>query len=103
MEANSAVKSKMIYDVIAASNGFYSLPVEVGYRSRVNVPFRVGNGENRDKLEAEFLKETASNGLLQLKGHRSVGGMRASLYNALAPDEVKRLTDFMTQFMIKNK
>ncbi|XP_003382931.1 PREDICTED: phosphoserine aminotransferase-like [Amphimedon queenslandica] len=103
MQANSATKSTMVFDVIASSNGFYYLPVAENSRSRVNVPFRVGSEENREKLEAEFLEEASSRGLLQLKGHRSVGGIRASLYNALMPNDVEKLTTFMKEFMEKKK
>ena len=103
MQENSATKSKMVFDVIANSNNFYHLPVSQGSRSRTNVPFRVGPDENREKLEAEFLAEASSLGLLQLKGHRSVGGIRASLYNAMMPNEVERLTTFMKEFMEKRK
>lgn len=103
MQANSATKSTMVCDVIASSNGFYYLPVAENSRSRVNVPFRVGPEENRVKLEAEFLEEASSRGLLQLKGHRSVGGIRASLYNALMPNDVEKLTTFMKEFMEKKK
>lgn len=103
MQENSATKSKMVFDVIANSNDFYHLPVSQGSRSRTNVPFRVGPDESREKLEAEFLAEASSLGLLQLKGHRSVGGIRASLYNAMMPNEVERLTTFMKEFMEKRK
>lgn len=72
-------KSKMLYDYIDASNDYYSNPVEIKYRSRMNIPFRVKKDE---QLENKFLKEAGEVGLIELKGHRSVGGCRASIYNA---------------------
>lgn len=99
MQANSTSKSQLVYDIIAESKGFYSFLVEPLYRSRINIPFRVGPEENRDAVEQKFLKQAEMSGLLQLKGHRSVGGLRASLYNAMTVDEVKRLVEFMKKFM----
>ena len=102
MQAKSAVKSQLLYDVIAESHGFYNLVVEPGFRSRVNVAFRAGSESERDKVESEFLKQAAEGGLLQLKGHRSVGGLRASIYNALSVEEVKILIEFMRKFMAQH-
>ena len=98
MQANSERKSRLVYDTINQSQGFYSLVVEPKYRSRVNVPFRAGYAE-REKVEEEFLKLAEERGLVQLKGHRSVGGLRASLYNALSVSEVEKLVVFMQEFM----
>ena len=99
MQAKSAVKSQLVYDVIAESHGFYNLVVEPGFRSRVNVAFRAGPESERDKVESDFLKQTTENGLIRLKGHRSVGGLRVSMYNALSVEEVKILVEFMRKFM----
>ena len=104
MERRSAEKSKMLLDVIAKSDGFYSFAVKEGFRSRVNMPFHVGAGEKGDEaMEAKFLKEAKEKGLLQLKGYRLVGGIRASLYNAITIEEVGRLVRFMTDFLAANK
>ncbi|OQV18033.1 Phosphoserine aminotransferase [Hypsibius exemplaris] len=98
MEALSRQKSGLIYDVIDKSNGFYSSPVDRKYRSRMNIPFRIGTGEEQDQLETEFLAEAKKHRMLQLKGHRSVGGMRASLYNAVTVAETQLLADLMKEF-----
>ena len=104
MERRSAEKSKMLLEVISNSGGFYSFTVKEQFRSRVNVPFHVGGGEKGDEaMEAKFLKEAEEKGLLQLKGYRLVGGIRASLYNAITVQEVKRLVQFMTDFLAANK
>ncbi len=87
-------KSKKLYDVIDNSGGFYSNPVNVAYRSWMNVPFILKDA----LLDEEFLAATIEAGLVQLKGHRSVGGMRASLYNAMPEAGVDALIDLMQQF-----
>jgi phosphoserine aminotransferase len=76
------------------SQDFYSNPVAKEDRSRMNVPFRLRD----DKLDAKFLEEAEALGLSQLKGHRSVGGMRASIYNAMPVDGVEALVEFMEDF-----
>ncbi|AQR64764.1 phosphoserine transaminase [Aquaspirillum sp. LM1] len=87
-------KAGLLYHTIDNSHGFYHCPVDTANRSRMNVPFRLGSAE----LEASFLAEAEQRNLLQLKGHRSVGGMRASIYNAMPLEGVKALTSFMTDF-----
>lgn len=69
----------------------------------MNAVFRVGNVDADDTLEKEFLKGAQALGMLQLKGHRSVGGVRASLYNAVTVEEVTALADYMTKFLAQNK
>jgi len=86
-------KAKALYDAIDAS-GFYNNPVSVESRSWMNVPFTLANPE----LDAQFLKEAGAAGLKTLKGHRSVGGMRASIYNAMPEQGVQALIDFMAEF-----
>ncbi|MDX1697150.1 MAG: aminotransferase class V-fold PLP-dependent enzyme, partial [Thiohalobacterales bacterium] len=86
-------KSQRLYDAIDAS-GFYSSPVEVTCRSWMNVPFTLAD----DALDGDFLVGAKSAGLLNLKGHRSVGGMRASIYNAMPEAGVDALIDFMREF-----
>lgn len=92
-------KSKLIYDVIEESNGFYVCPVKEAFRSRMNIPFRIKNDE---KLENEFVAGAIALGMLQLKGHRSVGGIRASLYNAVTLQETETLANYMKAFYIKH-
>lgn len=82
MEKRSAEKSRMVYKVIDDSRGFYTCSVPVHVRSRVNISFRVRNGD--EKLEALFLEQAKKRNMIELKGHRSVGGIRASLYNVMA-------------------
>ncbi len=86
-------KAKALYDAIDNS-GFYANPVERQYRSWMNVPFTLADAE----LDAEFLRLAGEAGLKTLKGHRSVGGMRASIYNAMPEEGVKALIDFMGEF-----
>ena len=86
-------KAKKLYDAIDASD-FYSNPVAKAVRSRMNVPFVLAD----DKLDDLFLAEAEKRGLTSLKGHRSVGGMRASIYNAMPEEGVDALVDFMQEF-----
>ena len=86
-------KSSKLYDAIDAS-GFYSNPVARDCRSRMNVPFILAD----NALDKTFLEESAAAGLTNLKGHRSVGGMRASIYNAVPEEAVDALIEFMAEF-----
>jgi len=90
-------KAGLLYDTID-SGGFYKGTAEKESRSLMNVTFRLPGEE----LEGKFIQEAAKNGFGGLKGHRSVGGCRASIYNATAIDAVKTLTDFMKEFEKKN-
>jgi len=99
----AAAKSKLIYDTINQSNGFYYCPVDVNVRSRMNVPFRIGSASGDDALEKEFLSKAEAEGMIQLKGHRSVGGIRASLYNAVTLAETQQLANLMLAFYKNNK
>ena len=98
MEQTNIRKSNLLYQAIDASNGFYNCPVVKSDRSRMNVPFTLKDAS----LDGEFLKQADSHGLLQLKGHRSVGGMRASIYNAMPLEGVQALVDFITHFENKH-
>ena len=84
----------VIYDVIDGSDGFYSGPAQRNARSRTNVVFRLPSPD----LDGRFLAEARDAGLLNLKGHRSVGGMRASIYNAMPDEGVDELAGFMRDF-----
>ena len=90
----SAAKSKLLYDAIDGSGGFYRNEVNPAVRSRMNVPFILHD----DALDKPFLSEAKAAGLLALKGHRAVGGMRASIYNAMPVEGVQALADFMQDF-----
>lgn len=93
MEAINRRKASMLYELIDNSS-FYNNPIDPRYRSLMNVPFVLADSS----LDAVFLRESEAVGLLNLKGHRSVGGMRASLYNAVSEDSVLALRDFMRDF-----
>jgi len=92
------VKSDMLYNIIDNSNGFYQSMIDKDCRSRVNVVFRI----NPESLQSAFLKEAMSLGMDGLAGHRSVGGIRISLYNAVTVDQVKKLVSFMDLFKSNN-
>ena len=89
----NARKVKKLYGFIDA-NDFYANPIEPRFRSWMNVPFTLAD----DALNAEFLKGAEARHLLNLQGHRSVGGMRASIYNAMPEEGVDALIDYMTEF-----
>jgi phosphoserine aminotransferase len=93
MEKLNVEKARLLYDLLDSS-GFYRSPVAKDDRSRMNVPFTLIDSA-RDEA---FLKQAAQHGLTQLKGHRSVGGMRASIYNAMPLAGVKALVEFMHDF-----
>lgn len=93
MGERNAAKAERLYGAIDASD-FYANPVEVRSRSRMNVPFTLAD----PALDADFLAGAEAAGLTNLKGHRSVGGMRASIYNAMDMDGVAALIDYMTEF-----
>ncbi|KAJ8413939.1 hypothetical protein AAFF_G00065370 [Aldrovandia affinis] len=92
-------KSSMIYDIINGSSGFYVCPVDTKCRSRMNVPFHIGKKDGDDALEKLFLDGASKRGMISLKGHRSVGGIRASLYNAVTIEDTRMLADFMMEFL----
>ncbi|MGQ7249452.1 3-phosphoserine/phosphohydroxythreonine transaminase [Halomonas sp. V046] len=93
MDAINARKSEKLYAAIDQST-LYSNPIAVANRSRMNVPFVLAD----ERLDSDFLREADAAGLLNLKGHRSVGGMRASLYNAVPEAAVDALVAFMADF-----
>ena len=97
INAINEYKAGLLYDFIDNSS-FYTNRVEKKYRSIMNVPFVTPSPE----LDAQFVKEAAANGLVSLKGHRLVGGMRASIYNAMPVDGVKALIEFMKKFEREN-
>ena len=95
---NNIEKAKILYDFIDSSS-FFSSKVAKEDRSLMNVPFVTPSEE----LDAKFIKEAAAEGFVSLKGHRLVGGMRASIYNAMPIEGVKKLVEFMKKFENENK
>ena len=96
IEKRNDGKAKLLYDTIESSGGFYSCPVAKSDRSKMNVVFRVAGGD--EAVEKQFGAEAATHGLVGTPGHRSVGGMRVSLYNAVEPSAVEALVSFMHEF-----
>lgn len=93
MEQTNIAKANLLYDFLAQSD-FYHSPIAAENRSRMNVPFTLKDSS----LDETFLKQAQAQGLLQLKGHKLVGGMRASIYNAMPIEGVQALVDFMKAF-----
>ena len=91
-------KAAALYDYIDSS-ALYTAPAEKEFRSMMNVTFVTGDAE----LDKKFCKEAAENGFQNIKGHRSVGGMRASIYNAMPEEGVRKLIEFMKKFEAENR
>ena len=98
MQKINEYKAGLLYDFIDNSK-FFSNGVNKEDRSLMNVPFVTPSAD----LDAQFVKEAANAGLVSLKGHRLVGGMRASIYNAMPVDGVKAISEFMKKFELANK
>ena len=98
MKEENTRKAEMLYDCIDSSN-LFSGPVKKDNRSLMNIPFVTGSEE----LDAKFIEEAAKRNLKALKGHRTVGGMRASIYNAMPSSGVEALVTFMKEFEKNNK
>ncbi|XP_030975763.1 G2/mitotic-specific cyclin-1-like isoform X3 [Quercus lobata] len=94
VEKKNKKKAEILYNAYDGSNGFYRCPVEKSVRSFMNVPFTL----EKSGLEAEFIKEAAKENMVQLKRHKSVGGMCASIYNAMPLAAVEKLVAFMKDF-----
>ncbi|MFG6496711.1 3-phosphoserine/phosphohydroxythreonine transaminase [Fictibacillus sp. UD] len=97
MEIRNKKKAKVIYDAIDRSKGFYNGYATRDSRSDMNITFTLGSQD----LEQQFIKESEENGIYGLKGHRSVGGFRASIYNAVPQESCDSLAEFMVQFQEK--
>ena len=97
MQKRNEKKAKLLYDYLD-SQSFYQPAARADSRSLMNVTFRTGN----EDLDAKFVKESAAQGMSNLKGHRLVGGMRASIYNAMPYEGVETLVDFMHKFAKEN-
>jgi phosphoserine aminotransferase len=97
IERRNIAKARLLYEAIDAGR-FYDNPVDPADRSRMNVPFRLPD----ERLDAPFLEGAQDRGMAQLKGHRAVGGMRASLYNAMPLEGVERLAAYMREFAARH-
>jgi phosphoserine aminotransferase len=97
IEKRNIAKAKLLYDYLDSTQ-FYRNPVAKEDRSRMNIPFTLHDA----KLDEEFLKGASKAGMVQLKGHRSVGGMRASIYNAMPIEGVQGLVEYMREFEKKH-
>jgi len=98
IEKENTAKAELIYGTIDNSNGFYTNPIAPEDRSQMNVVFRLPT----EDFEAQFVKEGLARGMVGLKGHRSVGGIRVSIYNANGLDAVEEVVAFMNDFASKN-
>lgn len=99
IEKQNRKKAKMVYDIIDKSNGFYKGVAKKESRSLMNITFNLATPE----LEAKCVEEGKNKGLIGLKGHRDVGGMRASIYNAMPIEGVEALCNFLKEFQEKNQ
>ncbi|CAF4005262.1 unnamed protein product, partial [Rotaria sp. Silwood1] len=103
MNELSNKKSSAVYETLEQSNGFYVNSIDKKYRSRTNIPLRIiTNGIPNEKLETLFLKEAIQSNMIELKGHRAVGGIRISLYNGVTLEETNQLLNFMRTFQTNN-
>jgi phosphoserine aminotransferase len=105
IEKRNEAKAKLFYDAIDSSGGYYTCPVEKSSRSKMNVVFRVAGGAGRsavaqgnEAIEKKFTEEAAAAQIVGIAGHRSVGGMRVSLYNAVTLEAVEALVAFLREF-----
>jgi phosphoserine aminotransferase len=98
MEKRNREKAGTIYNMIDESQGFFRCPVEVDSRSMMNPVFRLPT----EDLEKKLIAEAAEAGMVGIKGHRSVGGVRTSIYNAMEPADVQKFVDFAKTFAKNN-
>ena len=105
MKQRNGKQAKLLYDALDRYSDFYATHAEPASRSKMNVTFRclAAEPETAAALDAEFLIKAEKNKLMQLKGHRSVGGMRASIYNAMPMEGVEALVEFLEQFRAQHR
>jgi phosphoserine aminotransferase len=98
-QARSEKKASLVYSILdkAESEGKLRILVSKGARSRMNIPFKFTD----EKKDGEFVKEAESKGMMQLKGHRSLGGIRVSLYNAITVEQTERFAQFFQEYLDK--
>eukprot|EP00826_Nyctotherus_ovalis_P048464 TRINITY_DN5714_c0_g1_i1.p1 TRINITY_DN5714_c0_g1~~TRINITY_DN5714_c0_g1_i1.p1 ORF type:complete len:199 (-),score=72.20 TRINITY_DN5714_c0_g1_i1:71-667(-) len=99
LEDMAIQKSKLLYDYIDSTGGYYINKVEPAFRSRMNIVFQMAKGADAEK---KFAADAEKAGLIDVKGHRSVGGLRASIYNAMPIEGVQALINFMKKFKDEN-
>lgn len=92
---NASAKSGALYEYIDSTNGFYISKIVPKYRSRINVPFNVADNA---ELEAKFIAGASKRGIIDIKGHKSMGGIRSSIYNAMPMEGVQALINYMKEF-----
>ena len=98
MQALASKRASLIYNCIDSSNGFYRCPIEIKHRSHMNVVYTLPT----DELQNKFLESAIKHKMMHLKGHRAVGGIRASIYNAMPIEGVETLVNFMQSFQADN-
>ncbi|KAI5625284.1 phosphoserine aminotransferase isoform 1 [Silurus asotus] len=99
MDKLSTQKSALIYNIIDNSNGFYTSSVDIQCRSRMNIPFHIGSSTGDEVLEKRFLEGASKLRMNSLEGHRFVGGLRVSLYNAVSLEDTEALAAYMKDFL----
>jgi len=102
-EERNIAKANLLYDTMECSKGFYRAVINKDSQSRVNIPFRVGGPDGDEALEKEFATEAKKLGMDGLSGHRSVGGCRASIYNAITLQDVQKLCAYMKDFQAEHQ
>lgn len=103
MSRRADARAKLVYDVIDRSNGFYVCAVEPSARSRVNAVFRIGGAAGDEALEKKFFEQAKERRFVGVKGHRSVGGVRISMFNACPLSDAQTVADMMLQFQKENQ
>lgn len=102
MAARNKAKAKTVYDALQSCGGFYQCTTAEGHRSLMNITFRIAAAAGGTQMEDRFVTEAAAAGFAGLRGHRSVGGMRASLYNAFPPEGCTAFAEFLRHFAARN-
>ncbi|KAH7640533.1 phosphoserine aminotransferase-like protein [Dermatophagoides farinae] len=103
MGDRSDQRARLIYDTVDQSNGFYYNGVNPNCRSRMNAVFRIGGQKGDEQLEKQFIQECKERKIIGVKGHRLVGGIRVSMFNAMPVEDAKFISDFMIEFMELNR
>lgn len=98
MASRAQIRSKLVYDVVDRSNGFYHCAIVPEARSRMNVVFRIGGPQGDEALEKKFIEGAAKLNMMGVKGHRLVGGIRVSLFNAQTIEAAQKVSKFMVSF-----
>ncbi|XP_055388048.1 probable phosphoserine aminotransferase [Condylostylus longicornis] len=102
MRSTNEQKRKILYDAIDEFSDFYFCIADKQYRSNTTVPFRIGSKKGNVDLENKFLEEAKTQGMIQLNGHMTVGGIRVALYNSITVDNLTTLVTFMKYFYKDN-